>query len=59
MKRILHNGLSESLGGIEVFIKTLYDKIDGEKYIFDFLIDRNTTPIYYEYFKEQGSSFIL
>ena len=40
IKRILHYGLTDNLGGIEVFVMSLYRNIDRQKIQFDF-IDHN------------------
>lgn len=57
LKRILHYGLSDNLGGIESFIKTLYSGIDKDEYVFDFIINKNITPYFLEDYKKAGSKF--
>lgn len=54
MKKILQIGMASSLGGIEVFLKNLYDNINHEEFQFDFI---DTTPngiCYKEYFERSG-----
>lgn len=55
MKRILHYGLSNNLGGIETYIRMLYSGIDKDRYVFDFLIDEGTVPHFVEEYKKLGS----
>lgn len=55
MKRIMHYGLSNNLGGIETYIKMLYSGINKDKYVFDFLIDEGVAPHFIEEYKKLGS----
>ena len=57
MKKILQIGMSSSLGGIEVFLKNLYDNIDHKEFQFDF-IDTTEKGICYKEEFEKGNSKI-
>lgn len=57
MKRILHYGLSNNLGGIETYLKMIHSGIDKNEYIFDFLISKETTPYFQKEYEKSGSKF--
>lgn len=44
MIRILMEGMSRNLGGLEKFIKTVYDALDPNKYQIDFLVYDDSIP---------------
>ena len=52
MKKILQIGMSSSLGGIEVFIKNLFDNIDHENFQFDFIDTTEKGICFKDYFKK-------
>ena len=55
MKKILQIGMSSSLGGIEVFLKNLYDNINREKFQIDFIDTTEKGICYKEYFEQHNS----
>lgn len=57
MKRILHYGLTSSLGGIETYLRKITREVDKNKYQFDFLIIGNEKPCFYEELKNYGCNF--
>ncbi|TDQ37648.1 glycosyltransferase [Aureibacillus halotolerans] len=57
MIRILHYGLTHSLGGIETYLRKIFNEIDKEKFQFDFLIIGNEEPCFYNELKAAGCSF--
>ncbi len=54
MKKILHIGMSSSLGGIEVFVKNLFDNINHEEFQFDFVDTTVKGICYKEYFEKNN-----
>ena len=59
MIEILQFGLGSNLGGIESYMKKIWDNIDREKYHYSF-VDMTgyvEIPCYYEYFKQTGCNF--
>lgn len=54
---ILHVGLDTHLGGIETYLKKITTHIDKDKYQFDFLAYKDTTPCFYEELKNMGCNF--
>lgn len=59
MIEILQFALSTNLGGIETYLKKIWDNIDREKYHFSFIdmTGENRTPCYYDYFIKTGCTF--
>ena len=55
--KILYEGLSENLGGIETFIYNLYKNIDNEKFEISFLIDKGLKIPYQEEYENNGCKF--
>lgn len=54
MERILQVGMDWKLGGIEIFIMSLYRNIDRNKYQFDFICDARKKVCFEEEIKELG-----
>ncbi|MEI3598487.1 MULTISPECIES: glycosyltransferase [unclassified Oceanobacillus] len=57
MVRILHFGLSSSLGGIETYLKKITTHINKDKFQFDFLVMGNEKPCWHDEFLHMGSRF--
>ena len=55
--KILFEGISSNLGGIEKFVKSVYDKIDKEKYEISFLVDADVKAVFEEEYKANGCNF--
>lgn len=55
--RILYEGISANLGGIETFIYNLYKKINKEKFEISFLIDKGLKIAYQEEYEKDGCKF--
>ena len=55
--RILIEGISQNLGGIETFVYNLYKNIDKNKYEISFLIDKKFRIVYYDEYKKDGCKF--
>lgn len=57
MIRVLHFGLSPSLGGIETYLKKVTYHINKNKFQFDFLVMGDEKPCWYDDFITMGSQF--
>ncbi|WP_099190597.1 glycosyltransferase [Tepidibacter mesophilus] len=57
MKRILHYGLSNSLGGIETYLLKISQYIDKKIYKFAFIINGDKKPCFYKELSELGCEF--
>ena len=59
VKEILIFGLSENQGGIETYLKKIWDNIDHSKYHFNFIdiTGKNKVPCFYNEFIASGASF--
>lgn len=55
--KILYEGLSENLGGIETFIYNLYKNIDKEKFEISFLLDEKVKIPFQEEYENGGCKF--
>lgn len=55
--KILYEGLSNNLGGIETFVHTLYKNIDKSRYEISFLVDKNIRIPYQEEYEKDGCKF--
>lgn len=54
MKKILQIGMSSSLGGIEVFIKNLFDNLTHENFHFDFIDTTEKGICFKDYFEQHN-----
>ena len=52
--RVLQFGLSNNYGGLESFVKNMYEHIDRSKVKFDFVDYSNHQLAYYNYYKKEG-----
>jgi glycosyltransferase involved in cell wall biosynthesis len=57
MIRVLHIGLSDSLGGIESYLYKIARHIDREKYQFDFLVYEGFKPCFQDELMQLGCRF--
>lgn len=59
MIEILQFALSTNLGGIETYLKKVWDNIDRSKFHFSFvdMTGEGNKPYYYDYFRECGCNF--
>ena len=55
--KILFEGLSQNLGGIENYVHNLYENIDKSKYDISFLVDGNIKIAYYDQYEKDGCKF--
>ena len=57
--KIIQLGLSNNLGGIEIYIKTMWDQIDRERFHFSFIdmTGENDRPCFYDELKKGGCDF--
>ena len=55
--KILFEGISQNLGGIETFVYNLYQNLDKEKYEIFFLVDKNIKIVYENEYKKDGCVF--
>lgn len=55
--KILFEGLSSNLGGIETFIHNLYSNIDKNKFEISFLVDKNMKIAYYDEYEKDNIKF--
>ena len=56
VKKILHIGMSDKLGGIETFVRNLYINIDKDKFKFDFIDNTSSQICYKDEFEKMGSN---
>lgn len=56
--KILFEGISQNLGGIETFVYNLYKNLDKNKYEISFLVDKELKIAYYEEYKKDGCNFL-
>ena len=55
---ILQFGLNGNLGGIEIYLKTLWSHMDHTRFHFSFIVSKsNVPPCFYEEFKAGGCDF--
>ena len=59
MIEVLHFGLSDNRGGIETYLKKIWDHIDHTAFHFNFIdmTGENKRPCYYDEFSESGCKF--
>ena len=55
--KILFEGLSSNLGGIETFIYNLYSNMDKNKFEISFLVDKNMKIAYYDEYEKDNIKF--
>lgn len=55
--KILFEGLSQNIGGIENYVYNLYKNIDKSKYDISFLVDGDIKIAYYDQYKSEGCDF--
>lgn len=53
-KKILFEGVSQNVGGIERFVHDVYTNLDKEKYEISFLVDGKTKIAYYDEYQKDG-----
>ena len=55
--KILIAGISQNLGGIEVFVYNLYKNLDKEKYDVSFLVDKMYKVAFFDEYQKDGCKF--
>ena len=55
--KILIEGISQNIGGIETFVYNLYKNMDKSKYEICFLVDGQTKIAYYDEYQKDGCRF--
>ena len=55
--KVLIEGISQNLGGIEIFVHNLYENLDKQKYEISFLVDKNLKVVYFDEYKKDGCKF--
>lgn len=55
--KILYEGLSANMGGIETYIYNLYKNMDKDKYEIAFMVDKGLKIAFYEEYKRDGIKF--
>lgn len=55
--KILYEGLSSNMGGIETYVYNLYKNMDKDKFEISFLIDKGLKISFYDEYKKDGIKF--
>ncbi len=56
--KILYEGLSNNIGGIETYIYNLYNNMDKDKFEISFLIEKGLKIAFYETYKKDNIKFL-